>query len=228
MRAHSGFFWPSYADLLTALFVVMMVLFVLSFRLFREREDRLKMLATSYQKIEELELALHRLDDSPYFQFQPLNQRYELMVPIQFEQWGYEIPTKYTKNLVEAGQQLQALIEAADSTSLAYDLDVKYLVIIEGMAARDPKNTLINNDRQFIQQTYLLSYQRALALAKLWRAHGITFAKDNFELIIAGSGIYGSGRYAGSGQEGKNRRFLIQIIPKTGQIQKREHEELDD
>ena len=71
MRAPTGFFWPSYADLLTALFVVMMVLFVLSFRLFREREEQLEMFATNYKKIKELELALHRLDESPYFEFQP-------------------------------------------------------------------------------------------------------------------------------------------------------------
>ncbi len=228
MRANSSFFWPSYADLLTALFVVMMVLFVLSFRLFRQREEQLEMFATNYKKIKELEQALHRLDESTYFEFQPLNQRYELMVPVQFKQWEYEIPTKYTKNLVEAGKQLQALIEEADRTSVANELDVKYLVIVEGMAARDPKNPEINSDRNFIKQTYLLSYQRALALASLWRANGITFDKDNFELIIAGSGIYGTGRYSSSGQEGKNRRFLIQIIPKTGQLQKREHEELDE
>lgn len=228
MRAPSTFFWPSYADLLTALFVVMMVLFVLSFRLFREREEQLELYATNYKKIKELELALHRLDDSPYFEFQPQNQRYELMVPVQFAQWEYEIPQKYTKNLIEAGQQLQALIEEADRASIANDLDVKYLVIVEGMAARDPRDPQINRDRSFIQQAYLLSYQRALALASLWKRNGITFDKDNFELIIAGSGIYGTGRYNGKGEEGKNRRFLIQIIPKTGQIQKREHEELDE
>ena len=204
----------------------MMVLFVLSFRLFREREEQLEMFVTNYKKIKELELALHRLDESPYFEYQPQNQRYELMVPVQFKQWEYEIPQKYTKNLIEAGQQLQALIEEADRSSLANELDVKYLVIVEGMAARDPRNTDINRDPAFIQQAYLLSYQRALALAGLWRKNGITFDKDNFELVIAGSGIYGSGRYAGVGQEGKNRRFLIQIIPKTGQLEKRENEEL--
>lgn len=228
MRAPSGFFWPSYADLLTALFIVMMVLFVLSFRLFREREEQLEMLVTNYKKIKELEVALHRLDESRYFEFQPQNQRYELMVPVQFGQWAYEIPTKYTKNLIEAGEQLQGLLEEADRTSIANELDVKYLVIVEGMAARDSKNREINKDPAFIQQAYLLSYQRALALANLWKKNGITFDKDNFELIIAGSGIYGAGRYSSSGQEGKNRRFLIQIIPKTGQLEKREHDELDE
>lgn len=227
MRAPSSFFWPSYADLLTALFVVMMVLFVLSFKLFRDKEQQLGILVTNYKKIKELEQALHRLDESPYFEFQPQNQRYELMVPVQFKQWEYEIPQKYTKNLIEAGQQLQALIEEAQRSSLANQLDVKYLVIVEGMAARDPRNAEVNRDPEFIQQAYLLSYQRALALAGLWKKNGITFDKENFELIIAGSGIYGSGRYAGKDREGKNRRFLIQIIPKTGQLENRENEELD-
>ncbi|WP_152426304.1 hypothetical protein [Cesiribacter andamanensis] len=145
----------------------MMVLFVLSFRLFRQREEQLELWATNYKKIKELEQALHRLDESPYFEFQPQNQRYELMVPVQFEQWGYQIPQKYTKNLVEAGKQLQALLEEADRASIANELDVKYLVVVEGMAARDPKNQEINQDPEFIQRTYLLSYQRALALTTL-------------------------------------------------------------
>ena len=33
----SDFFWPSYVDLMTSLFVVMLVLFVYSFKLFKDR-----------------------------------------------------------------------------------------------------------------------------------------------------------------------------------------------
>ncbi len=201
--------------------MVMLVLFVLTFKWFREREQRLEEVATRYQKIAELEEALQRLDDSPYFAFQPQNKRYELEVPVQFEQWEYAIPRPYHKKLIKAGKQLQDLLEERQGSSIgnvASELDIKYLVIVEGMAARDPQDVRLNQDRSFIERTYNLSYQRALALANLWRENGIVLDSNQVELIISGSGIFGADRYQGQQQEGRNRRFLIQIIPKTGQL----------
>ena len=203
---------------MTGLFTVMLVLFVLTFKWFKEREERLQEVATRYQKIVELEEALQRLDESPYFAFEAENKRYELEVPVQFGQWEYTIPTPYHQKLINAGKQLQALLEGIDD-NIANELDIKYLVIVEGMAAKDPKDARLNRDPTFIRQTYNLSYQRALALATLWRENGIVLDSNQVELIIAGSGIYGAGRYLKRNEEGKNRRFLIQIIPKTGQLE---------
>jgi hypothetical protein len=75
------------------------------------------------------------------------------------------------------------------------------------------KNT---SERDF---TYGLSYQRALALYKFWESNGVEFDRNTFEVIIAGSGFYGAGRYAGA-QETRNKRFLIQVIPKIGILNK--------
>ena len=219
MEKEDDFFWPGLADLMTALFAVMLVLFVLSFKLFKDKEVHLKTYASSYAKIKELEVALKRLDDSEYFDYQEDNKRYELKVPVFFDQWESEIKPEYRKKLIKAGKQLQGLLEAADQQSIDNELDVKYIVVVEGMAARDSDNTLRNQDRSFIQNTYLLSYKRALALVNLWKESGINFESDRFEIIISGSGIYGTGRYTRKEYEGKNKRFLIQILPKTGQLE---------
>lgn len=219
MKTDRDFFWPGFADLMTGLFAVMLVLFVLSFKLFKDRELRLKEYATQYQNIAELEIALQRLDNSEYFEYQAQNRRYELKVPVYFDQWESEIKPQYRENLVKAGKQLQGLLQEADRQSIENEQDVKYIVIVEGMAARDPSNTARNRDPRFIQETYLLSYRRALALVNLWKEYGISFEKDKFEIIISGSGIYGAGRYTRKRDEGMNKRFLIQILPKTGQLE---------
>ena len=57
-----GFFWPSYADLMTSLFVIMLVLFILSFKLFKDREqemvaqnEKLEVIEQEYNKIKEID-----------------------------------------------------------------------------------------------------------------------------------------------------------------------------
>lgn len=220
MKTEDDFFWPGLADLMTALFAVMLVLFVLSFKLFKDRELHLKTYATSYAKIRELEVALQSLDNSEYFEYQEENKRYELQVPVFFDQWESEIKPEYRKKLIKAGKQLQALLEATNRQSIDNELDVKYIVLVEGMAARDSENNARNEDRSFIRDTYLLSYQRALSLVNLWKENGINFESNQFEVIISGSGIYGTGRYNRKEEEGKNKRFLIQILPKTGQLER--------
>ena len=67
--------------------------------------------------------------------------------------------------------------------------------------------------------SYILSYRRALELKKLWENNNIIFNTDIFEVIVAGSGLYGTDRHKGK-DEPKNKRFLIQIIPKIGTINK--------
>jgi hypothetical protein len=71
-----------------------------------------------------------------------------------------------------------------------------------------------------------LSYPRAKALNDFWMNNGIHFNEDICEVIVAGSGFEGQCRYTGK-DEGKNKNFIIQIIPKTGIILQ-EQEELSD
>jgi hypothetical protein len=84
------------------------------------------------------------------------------------------------------------------------------------MAARYPPGDPRNTREE--QTTYQLSYRRALNLLNFWKQNGLNFSQDkSIELIIGGSGFYGTGRYS-TRREGDNKRFLIQVIPKIGRI----------
>ena len=103
--------------------------------------------------------------------------------------------------LLNAGQRLESF--TAELKRNGFE-DVKYLVVIEGMASND--GYAFNSE---------LSYERALALYRLWQRAGIRIDSSVCEVVIAGSGTGGVGRY-GAREESKNQRFLIQILPKVG------------
>jgi outer membrane protein OmpA-like peptidoglycan-associated protein len=212
-RSHN-FFWPSYADLMTALFVVMLVLFVLSYKLFKERNEALGVMAAQYQKIQEIEQALGALEGE-YFLYDSLNRRHELAIAVEFRSSEATIPPRFYDDLYQAGKTLRNTIRNIET-----DQQVRYIVIIEGMAARYTNPALLwrNQDPEEINFAYNLSYRRALALFNFWESRGIHFDSGTFEVIIAGSGFQGAGRYTGA-QEPRNRRFLIQVIPKVGRIE---------
>ncbi|RAK64011.1 hypothetical protein [Hymenobacter edaphi] len=216
-QQRSDFFWPSYVDLMTSLFIIMLVLFVYSFKLFRDREEsqkrllgELKVKAQELEQIQRIRESLRRLEGD-YFRYDPQNERYELRVDVQFKAGRDEIQEQYKPALLRAGRLLQERLRAIQTT-----LPVRYLVIVEGMAARYPQGDPRNQREE--QSTYQLSYRRALNLSNFWQQNGLRFGQDRtVELIIGGSGFFGTGRYAGR-REGDNKRFLIQIIPKIGKV----------
>ena len=220
MEAQSkGFFWPSYADLMTSLFVVMLVLFILSFKLFKDREqelvaqnEKLEVIEKEYNKIKEIETAIMGIS-GVFFEYDSINKRHELAIQVEFDRNSDDIKPRYHERLQAAGRAIKEAISDVDA-----DQDVRYLIIIEGMAARygDVSEKHKNNDPYFVNYAYELSYRRARALQKLWNEK-IDFTGPEYEVIIAGSGFYGKGRYAPEEEE-KNKRFLIQIIPKVGKI----------
>ena len=213
----SDFFWPSYVDLMTSLFVVMLVLFVYSFKLFKDREGELKQAngelrvkAAELEQITKIKRSLQRLEGQ-YFRYDPGNERHELLVPVQFKSGQDVIEDRYRPALLQAGRTLRTVLK-----SIKTDQHVRYLVIVEGMAARYPAGDPRNAREE--QATYQLSYRRALSLLNFWKQSGLDFTQDkSIELVIGGSGFYGTGRYAGP-REGANKRFLIQAIPKVGRF----------
>jgi len=216
-RQANDFFWPSYVDLMTSLFVVMLVLFVYSFKLFKDREGELKrangelkVKAAELEQITKIRRSLQKLEGR-YFKYDPANERHELLVPVQFKAGRDEIQESYKPALLQAGRTLRSVLK-----SIKTDQPVRYLVIVEGMAARYPPGDPRNTREE--QTTYQLSYRRALNLLNFWKQNGLNFSEDkSIELIIGGSGFYGTGRYP-TRREGDNKRFLIQVIPKIGRI----------
>lgn len=207
------FFWPSYVDLMTVLFLVMLVLFVLSFKLFQDKDQenrdniaRLQVEVQEKRKLDEIKAALSRLDDK-YFQYNEQYKRHELLVDVLFEQSSAEIPQRARTPLRRAGENLSQVINSIEEE------DVKYLIVIDGRAASFPKG----DPRNITQREYALqlSYQRALALLDFWQSQGIRFPRDRVELIAAGSGFEGAGRKG----DIRDRRFVIQILPKVGALE---------
>ncbi len=193
-------FWTSFADLLTGLFTVTLVLFVVSYGRLKADRDRLRVTAAGYQRLEQLDLAIRALADKDHFEYQPQFKRYVLRRQVEFDKGSDVIKPRYDAYLGETGEAIAELVQhlRADPSTKG----IRYLIVIEGMASRDAYN-----------DNFGLSYRRALALSRFWRDHHIDFDPDICELLIAGSGTEGVGRYSGT-EEYRNQRFIIQIMPK--------------
>lgn len=241
-------FWVSYADLMTALFIVALALFVLSYKMFKIRETdlnstsnelrvrsleldkqsqaledlqrrmseeemfassliqqlnteraRLVVMEEEYKKLQEIQKAIEQLDPR-YFMYQPRYKRHVLRTQVQFPKGGNSITSSYEPMLLEAGRALRGLVDQLEPND-----NIKYLLVIEGMASSDDYS-----------RNYELSYERALSLFRLWEERGIAFDDNRVEVMISGSGEGGVGR--DMVDEERNQRFLIQIIPKIGEL----------
>lgn len=196
----SDFIWPSFTDLMTSLFFVMLVLYVLTFA-WLQIEKRVT--EQELQKIKQIQNAVSELPDE-FFTYQDSFKRFELKRSIEFPSGQSVIQREEDRLfLKEVGVSIQKLIIRLKK-KYPND-DIRYLIVIEGMASRDAYSL-----------NYELSYQRALALFRLWEQYRITFDPAICEIQIAGSGTGGVGRYS---EQAKNQRFLIQVIPKIGKIE---------
>lgn len=197
----SSFFWTSYTDLMTSLFFVMLALYVMTVGVLKYEQGATK---EQLKKITEIQNATSGLDTN-YFQYQEEYKRFSLREQIQFQRESAVIPPNEYSYLVKVGKSIERFVE--DSLKTKYINDrIKYLIVIEGMASQDNYK---HNDR--------LSYERALALRELWRTFGVNLDPEVCEVIIAGSGIEGVGRFPGP--DARNQRILIQIVPKIGRIE---------
>jgi outer membrane protein OmpA-like peptidoglycan-associated protein len=197
-----GFFWISYSDLMTSLFFIMLVLFVVTIRYLQYQKN-----ATEKQlkKIQELQTSVQKLP-SEYFEYQKQYKRFKIKEQIQFPTGKSEINPVYYSYLTNVGNSIAELISDLKNDTKFKGLDIKYLIVIEGMASKDS-----------FKYNFELSYERALALYSLWKERGIIFDPKVCEIQIAGSGTEGIREFSGD-LEKKNQQFLIHIIPKMGKI----------
>ena len=217
-------FWASYADLMTSLFFLMVVLFIISIvelkqidatplevKELKAERDSLLNLNSRMDKINEINDATKNLDQN-YFVYDSINKKHKLNFVVRFkidDDQIYNISKVEREKLLSVGQELVRFIHsAAENTP-----EVQYLLVIEGQASKDGIDKMDYN--------YDLSYRRARNLKKFWDNNNIHFDRDNCEVLISGSG---DGRLSGTGlmrelEEKANQRFLIHILPKPGQIQ---------
>ena len=224
-------FWPSYVDIMTTLFAIVLVLFAVSYSRFKIKQRELEEFKDKYEEIMSIYKAVDNIDPK-YFEFNKDYLKHIFKIQVNYQTGEYSLdkllqddPHSSEYDLVEANsirRQIKYAGEEIKRTILnlqqndSIDTDIKYLVVIEGQASADGYriNDYNNND--------VLSYQRALKLHEFWRDKaGIDFTNmKKCELVIAGSGEGGVPRAPRKSKKDdtSNQRFLIHIVPVIGDI----------
>ncbi|MDI9364178.1 MAG: hypothetical protein QM541_04440 [Flavobacterium sp.] len=226
-----SFFWTSFADLMTSLFFIVLVLYVLTYIKLKKKEKELvNTVADLKHKLEVYELVEQNLkplkQDTLLFRYEENYKRFTLAFDVNFALGKSQIQRGDLNNyyvtaskIESVGKQLQITIDnlARNKAENPAMNNVSYLVIISGYASHLLSGSQISD--------YDLSYQRAYNLWGYWKGIGIDFEANKYkgliDLQIAGNGWGGVGRFERDPEnfmanETKNQRFIIQIVPKIG------------
>lgn len=217
----NNIFWIGYSDLMTSMFFIMLVLFALSIGYLvikiAENEKLIKDLkeATTglvkenerLQKLLNLEEQFKPLIEDSSFYYLPDCKKFivkDFMGIEIFDPNQVTIKTEYNTLTIAAGNKIEAFLGELSNQNKGFS----YLLVIEGNMANDHDNPKSVDRSDF----YTKSYERALAVYKLWLNNGINFRQYDVEVMICGSGLNGLCR---DPIEENNKRFSIQIIPKV-------------
>ena len=211
-KRKESYFWTSYSDLMTNLFFVMLMLFILAIALLHremvqigKERDATK---AEIEKINEIRNAIQNIDTT-YFQYVPEYKKHILKTRVKFRSGSSNM------NALDQATQTELLavrdtIKSFLENLLKKDSEASYLLIIEGQASKD--GYALNNQ---------LSYERALSLFKFWfpdqKSTTLRFFNMPCEVVIAGAGFM-EGKPRDS-DNSSNQRFLIQIMPQSGIIE---------
>lgn len=181
-------FWPGFVGLLTCMFVVMLVMFCLSFKVYSgktttivNQNSRLMAVEKEYLRGKRINGAVEALRKDTIFDYLPSGNRFiirSLKSKELFERNEAALKTEYLKELVNAGHALQNFLQGQHSKYV----EIPFLLIIEGNVDENYDNSLTKEKNARSQ----LSYQRGLAVYQLWNNAGIDFQKYGAELLIAG------------------------------------------
>lgn len=221
---HRDPFWTSYSDLMTSLFFVMLVLFIICLVKVGKANGELK------KKVETLDSLNHKLnaDKEDLENILRLEDQFKILSKSSSLEYDSIKKMFYAKDFQEkeifypnddkikpeflgvvdtVGHDLLQILRSLNQNEY-----FNYQMVIEGNAAIKWKNLKSGNYNPDNEEMYHLSYRRALALYLYWKSKGFDFRKYNTEVIIAGSGFNGINR--DNKVEDYNKRFIIQIIPK--------------
>lgn len=210
-------FWTSYSDLMTSLFFVMLVLFIICLvkvggmnRELRKAYNEAIADKLDLENILRLEEQFKVLSKSSSLEYDSIKKMFyakDFQEKEIFYSNDDRIKENYFDVVDKVGHDLLQILQ-----SLNQNEDFNYQMVIEGNAAIKWQNLRSGNFNPDNVDMYHLSYRRALALYLYWEKKNIDFRKYNTEVIIAGSGFNGINR--DNKVEDYNKRFIIQIIPK--------------
>ena len=205
-KKHKDFFWMSFSDLMTSLFFVVLVLYVLTYVMLKKEQNKLEIENEKLNQILQLEQQFKPLQNDNDFIYLQDCKKYiskELNSIEIFEPNKSAILEKYKSSTIKVGNKLENLLKELNVANANFS----YLIIIEGNMANSWDKKFSSNS----EYGYKKSYERALAVYNLWNDNNIDLRKYNSEILISGSGFNGLCR---DKVEENNKRFSIQIIPK--------------
>ena len=210
---NNGTFWPSYVDVMTTLFAIMLVLFAVSFSRFkikekeltqkveelRDTETRLQEIVDEYDDILKIYSTVGEIDATDYFGYNKPYLKHLVQINVEYQTKEYAInrlkldqidvnaANKKRDSIVAAGELIKnTIIELNNSLPDTVENNIKFLVIIEGQSSKIPFN------EGPWRNNYTLSYLRAQYLNAFWKENGIDLNSiPRCELLISGSGEEG-------------------------------------
>jgi hypothetical protein len=217
-KRHKDSFWLSYSDLMTSLFFIMLVLFVVCICKMKITNFQLNTAlkeanATNEQLQQILQLEtqfkeLSKSSDLKYIEEKKMFVAKDFIGVEIFNPNKDVIKPEYIATVDRVGNSLQEIVQRLHEKNP----NLNFQLVIEGNAAIPWEQLKENTYNADNIQMYELSYHRALALYQRWKLKGFDFRNYNTEVIIAGSGFNGINR--DMEVEENNKRFVIQIIPK--------------
>ena len=238
MKQKKDSFWLSYSDLMTSLFFIMLVLFIVCVIAVRpvtvdsksmsnriaQLEKELSALKKDKAELEKTNLSLSATNEQLQSILQ-LEEQFKALSSSSTLRYDENKKTFLAKDLegIEIFKQEDDVIKqeyrdrilgvGRDLEQLLSELhrshpEFGYLLVIEGTSANDAQKSM-SRDRPY---NYQLSFNRAMALYNFWNQSGINLRKYNTEIQICGSGLNGINR--DNTNEANNKRFVLQIIPK--------------
>ena len=140
-------FWPSYVDVMTTLFAIMVVLFAVSYSRFRVKEAELKRIVNKYEEIQSIYKVVENID-STYFEFNPKFVKHIFKIQVTYQKGKFRLheladdlnnktaADELRKQIISAGLEIQKTILSLQQDQTIKQ-DIKYLVVIEGQASAD-------------------------------------------------------------------------------------------
>lgn len=212
-RKNKESFWPSYVDIMTTLFAVMLILFAVSYARFKLKEGQLEMLVKEYKDIIDVYSKVDSIDKSSFYAYDSLYLKHTITISIAYQDKEYDIhklkldqtgqveqANEKRDSIRQAGILAQNIIKELEENSSSSN-NIKFLVVIEGQSSKIPfyEGEWKNNET--------LSFLRAKYLKKFWtdpvsKGGCGLFQKTSendinskCEIIVAGSGEGGVPRH---------------------------------
>lgn len=200
-RNKNGTFWPSYVDIMTTLFAIMLVLFVVSFGRFKMKEleqertmHMLQSLVDEYENIITVYSTVGSIDSTDFFDYDGKYLKHLFTVDVEYQPKEYKVDrlklditnpdlaNQKRKDIISAGNLVKNTIMKLENND-SINGNIKFLVVIEGQSSK------VRFDDGDWYNNYTLSYLRARFINEYWKDNGINIDDiPRCELIISGSG----------------------------------------